>query len=231
MHPVLSLENVRQLTSTAQAPCLSLYQPTFRRYPEKQQDLVRYRNLVTALDRSLAKEHDAAARGALLEPLRRLEQNEEFWRGTWDGLAVFRSANEFRVGKLHATPPELAIAASSFHVKPLLRLLQSADRYQVLALSRERIALYEGNRYHLDAVPLAEGVPATLEEALGEQRTEQHLTVAAYGGTGVASVHGHGSRKEEQDVDREREAFAAFRAAAAASRAARTPHAVPAHQQ
>jgi len=39
--------------------------------------------------------------------------------------------------------------ADSFHTKPLLRVLQSADRYQILALNRHEAKLYEGNRYFL----------------------------------------------------------------------------------
>jgi hypothetical protein len=41
---------------------------------------------------------------------------------------------------------------------------------------------------------------------LGDQRTEPHLTVASYGSAagGLAQRHGHGSRKDEVDVDTER---------------------------
>jgi hypothetical protein len=46
--------------------------------------------------------------------------------------------------------PELVVVADSFHVKPLMRILQSADRYQVLGLNRREIKLYQGNRDVLD---------------------------------------------------------------------------------
>jgi hypothetical protein len=55
--------------------------------------------------------------------------------------------------------------------------------------------------------------PDTIKEALGEELTEEHLTVASYGGVGGTQgnmVHGHGGRKDELDVDAER----FFRAAA-----------------
>jgi hypothetical protein len=73
-------------------------------------------------------------------------------------------------------------------------------------LSRGRVKLYEGNRYALDEVELAEEVPGTLTEALGEQLTEPHLTAASYGsgGGGPGSWHGYGSRKDEVDADTER---------------------------
>jgi hypothetical protein len=98
------------------------------------------------------------------------------------------------------------VVADSFHTKPLMRIIQSADRDQVLGLSRGEIKLFEGNRDALDQIELVPGVPRTLTEALGEELTEPHLTVASYGmGVGGPAMHhGHGSRKDEIDVDAER---------------------------
>ncbi len=97
--------------------------------------------------------------------------------------------------------------ADSFHTKPLMRILQSADRYQVLGLSRQEIKLFEGNRDALDEIELAPDVPRTVTEALGEELTEPRQTVASYGGVGQghsAMDHGHGGKKSEVDLDAER---------------------------
>ena len=53
---------------------------------------------------------------------------------------------------------------------PLLRILQSADRYQILGVTRQEIKLFEGNRDAVDEIELAPGVPRTIEEALGAFR-------------------------------------------------------------
>ena len=103
--------------------------------------------------------------------------------------------------------PERAIVADSFHTKPLLRILQSADRYQVLALSRQEVRLFEGNRDVLDEIEPHASVPRTLSDALGEEKTDSQLTVASYGGAGNGQSpmrHGHGGKKPEIDVDAER---------------------------
>jgi hypothetical protein len=73
---------------------------------------------------------------------------------------------------------ELAVVADSFHTKPLRRFPQSVDRYQVLGLSLHRIQLFEGARSELDEIDPASGVPRTITEALGDELTEPHLTVA-----------------------------------------------------
>ena len=92
-----------------------------------------------------------------------------FWNQTLDGLAVLGAKGSFRVYKLQRTVAEQAVVANSFHIKPLLRILQSADRYQVLALNRREIRLFEGNRDALDEEEPARGVPRTISEALGEE--------------------------------------------------------------
>ncbi len=202
----LTVEDLPNLMGAQQPPCLSLYLPTHRRHPENQQDPIRYKNLVKALEASLLQRYSTGEAGSLLEPFRALADDRDFWNHTWDGLAVLGAAGTFRVIKLHRPVPELAVAADSFHVKPLLRILQSADRYQVLRLNRREIQLFEGNRDYLDEVELAAGVPRTVTEALGDELTEPHQTVTSHGGTGLGSSmrHGHGSKKDELDIDQER---------------------------
>jgi len=187
-------------------PCLSLYQPTHRRHPENQQDPIRFGNLVKALEGSLVLKYPKREVQILLEPFQALAGDRDFWNHTLDGLAVLGAPGMFRVYRLQRPVGDLAVVADSFHTKPLMRILQSADRYQVLGLNRREIKLFEGNRDALDEVELAQGVPRTITEALGEELTEPHLTVASYGmGPGGAPMrHGHGSKKDEVDIDSER---------------------------
>jgi hypothetical protein len=203
------------LLAPQQPPCLSLYQPTHRVAPESDQDPIRFKNLVRALEESLAADHDADEVERLLKPFRDLEADSRFWRYNGDGLAVLATADDFRVYRLQRPVPELAVVADTFHTKPLLRIMQSADRFQVLGLDRGSVRLFEGTRDALDEVELASGVPATLTEALGEELTDPHLTVASYGSKGPAGnpmVHGHGARKDELDIDTRRYFLAVDRA-------------------
>jgi hypothetical protein len=85
--------------------------------------------------------------------------------------------------------------------------LQSVDRYHVLGLSHHDIRLFEGNRHSLVEIKLPANIPKTITEALGDELTEKHSTVASYGGTGGESSsmhHGHGGKKEEEGKDTER---------------------------
>jgi len=197
----------RHALAGAQPPCLSLFQPTHRHYPDNRQDPIRFGNLVKELEQSLGKKYPADEIARLLEPFEALSRDHDFWNHTTDGLAVFGAPGVFRVFRLQRATPELVVVADNFHTKPLLSFLQSADRFQVLALNLHEIKLFGGNRDALDEIDLAHGVPRTLTEALGEELTEPHQTVASYGGTGGASVamrHGHGDKKDETDIDMER---------------------------
>lgn len=196
-----------ELPKSPEGPCLSLYQPTHRRHPENQQDPIRFRNLLKTLEQSLSQKYPGREIRPLLEPFNDLAYDHDFWNYTQDGLAMLRAPDLFRVYKLQRPVPELAIVADSFHIKPLLRIIQSADRYQVLGLSRSAIKLFEGNRDALDEIDLAPGVPRTITEALGGELTEPHQTVRSVGRagpSGTAIRHGQGGKSDEVAVDIDR---------------------------
>lgn len=204
---VLTNELVAVLRSSSQPLCLSLYQPTHRRHPENRQDAIRFRNLVKELEASLRQKHPAAETRLLLEPFDALADDHDFWSHTLDGLAVLGGPGLFHVFRLQRPVAELAVVADSFHITPLRRVLQSVDRYQVLGLSLQKIQLFEGTRDVLDEIDPASGVPRTITEALGDELTEPHLTVASYGGVGGAHTpmrHGQGGKKDEVDIDADR---------------------------
>ncbi|MFT5390440.1 MAG: hypothetical protein ACI8PT_000625 [Gammaproteobacteria bacterium] len=204
---ILTQARLAEMASFNGRPCLSLYQPTHRRHPDNQQDTIRFRHLVKALETSLGQQHATAAVKALVEPFEALAQDHDFWHHTLDGLAVLGAPGLFRVFVLQRPVAELAVAADSFHTKPLRQWLQSTGRYQVLALSLNKVQLFEGGRNTLDAVALAPGVPQTMTAALGDERTDPHTRVSSYGGLGsghTAMHHGQGGKTDEIDADAER---------------------------
>jgi len=207
----ITTDHLTGLLADHAPPCISLYQPTHRNHPENQQDPIRYRNLLAEMEKSLRQKYPTRDVRTLLEKFQALARDDRFWNHRTDGLAILSSPDKFQVFDLQRSVSELLVVADSFHTKPLLRVLQSADRYQILALSRHEAKLYEGNRYALDPVELTD-VPSTITEALGAELTEQHMTVASYGagaaraggGGATPSVHAHGDKADEVDIDRDR---------------------------
>ena len=212
MAAMLTRESLRRLLTESATPCLSLYQPTPRTFPEREQDPIRFKALIRQLE-GLLRERKGVTEALvedLLRPLRTLAQDQEFWSHTRAGLAAFSTPGYFQIFHLQRRVPELVMVNDRPSIRPLVRIAQSADRYQILCLTLERVCLYEGNRDGIDPVALAAEVPATLEAALGEQLTEkgQRGLPQAYGRAserGAMHAESGGSGKQDEiDSDRER---------------------------
>ncbi len=202
------------LLAEREAPCLSLYQPTHRQHPDNAQDPLRYRNLVKQLAASLREKYPTRDISALLQPFEALADDRDFWNHTGDGLAVLGAPDFFRVYRLQRPVAELAVVADSFHNKPLMRIVQSADRYQILGLSRHAFRVFEGNRDAMDELPPINGVPQTADEWLGKDSDDREGAHRAYGPEGGTAVTRHGTDVKQDADDRDTEQF--FRAVDAA---------------
>lgn len=197
----LTADELRELLKPHEPPCISLYQPTHRAHPDNVQDPIRYKNLVREVERSLREKYSGREIRPLLEPLQALVDDDYFWAHQRDGLAILAGAGTARVFRLQRPVKELAVVADSFHLKPLLRIVQSADRYQVLCLDAREAKLFEGNRDALDELD-ADDMPTTVTAALGDRLTNPQRRIAFTSQPAVFG--GQGSRKDETDKDRER---------------------------
>ena len=79
------------LLDECEPPCLSLYQPTNRNFPENRQDPIRYKNLMKKLEESLSGAYPKEDLEHLLKPFRELGEDRDFWNHTRDGMAVLAS--------------------------------------------------------------------------------------------------------------------------------------------
>lgn len=193
------------LTETHEPPCLSIYLPTHRHAPDNQQDPIRLKNLLRQVEKSLLETMSRAAVGDLLAPLEALLDDKAFWNHSLDGLALLRSADSLRVYKLRIPVSELVMIDDDFYTKPLVRALQSAGSYHVLAVDMKKIRLYEGDKHSIAEVELGDESPKTIQDALGDELSDPFHTSGAYGkGAGTAMFHGHGGRKDEVEIDAER---------------------------
>ncbi len=191
-------------------PCISLYQPTHRTHPDRRQDPIRFGNLLKEVEASLARQYGDRDIEALLRPLRALEDDAAFWNHALDGIAVFATPELFKVYNLQRTVKEKTIVADSFHTKPLVRILQSADRFNVLGISRHSATLFEGNRYALDEVTLHADFPAELEDVILSDRDDPERTKRAHGPTGSGQTTRHGMNVRRALTENETRQF--FRA-------------------
>jgi hypothetical protein len=186
-------------------PCISLYQPTHMYSPENKQDLIVYKNLIRKIENSLKQKYQKKVLSSIMKPFYQIENEKNFWDNTLDGLAIFTNQNKCIVYKLYKPVQELVIVAESFHIKPLIRIFQSVDKYHLLGLSHNDFSLYEGNRYGFEKVRIDPDTHRTLKEVLGEQHADSYVTHGSYGGAGETTMyHGHGGKKDEIEKDIEK---------------------------
>ncbi len=191
------------LSGDHESPCLSLYQPTHRQHPDNSQDPIRFRNLVKKLEESLRQKYPKREIKPLLQPFEALADDKDFWNHTGDGLAVLGAPGLFRVYRLQRPVAELVVVADSFHTKPLMRITQSADRYQILGLSRNAFKVFEGNRDALDEMLPIKGVPQVADELLGKDDDAREGAHRSYGPSGDAAWHGTDVKQDATDRDTE----------------------------
>lgn len=181
--------------------CISIYQPTHRHLPDNQQDPVRFKQLLTIVEEALLEQTSRTEMEKILKPLYDLQKDHDFWNHTKDGIAIFLNKNRCVIYNLNRTLKEIAVVSDSFHIKPLIRVFQSADSYYVLGINMKRFNLFIGNRYGLEEVVMDENTPVTIEDVLkdlGDAYEGPYLSHGSYGGpSGNAMFHGQGGKKEE----------------------------------
>lgn len=161
-----SRTQIRELASEDGGPCVSLHLPTHRAGNEIKQDPIRLQNLLSIAAERLGKSDH------LLEPVRELVADEDFWRHQTDGLALFSSSSGFRRVQLPYAVEELCEVGERFIIKPLLRAVTGDGRFVVLAFSQHNVRVFEASRHTAREIPIA-GMPHSLEEALGHEEKER----------------------------------------------------------
>lgn len=198
------LEELAQATS---APCVSLLQPTSPTAPDALGAPILFRNLLDTARRELqARGMRRPEAEQLLDPATRHLGDRGFWAHAGRGVAVFLAPGFVRDFQLAEPVQETAVIAPEFHVLPLLPQMEGAGEYYILAVSANACRLLRGNRLKVEEVDV-EGMPTSLQEALGRQRERQlNLHSHQAGGQGragrsTAIFHGHEEAARQIDAE------------------------------
>lgn len=198
---LLEKEELKTLIQRPEGPCVSIYMPTHRMFPETKQDPIRFKNLIREAEERLKtaglRSPDAKK---LLKPAKRLIKDGLFWQYQAEGLATFISSDLFYHHRLPLKFDELLVVTDRFHIKPLLPLFSYEGRFYILALSQNEVRFFQCTRHSVEEVEL-ENVPRSLSEALPyddpEKQLQFHTRAPAAGGERAAMFHGHGVGKDD----------------------------------
>ncbi len=204
--PLISRAELKEIGEGGGTHSLSLYMPTHRAGPEMQQDPIRLKSLTREAERQLeGLGADSRDIDEVLNPVRRMLDDDGFWLRQEDGLAIFSSKALFRYYRLPREFEALVVVADRFHIKPFLPLFVSSDGpFYVLALSKHSARLIRARRYEANEVSV-EDMPGSLEETLRFDDKESQLQFHVSGPTGgsdrSATFHGHGVGKDDAKDD------------------------------
>jgi hypothetical protein len=185
-------------------PSLSLLLPTPWRGVEARQIAIALKDLLReAQEQARARGLPDATAAALLDPVRELVDDADFWRAAGEGAALFATPGELRSFRLGAAPAPRAVVGERFYLRPLLAPID-APAFHLLGVSRHRVRLLEGDRESLRELDLGP-VPGDFEAALGELQfhrgLQQHSATPAGLGRRAIVFHGHGADDEEHLED------------------------------
>ncbi len=199
---LFSKDELADLAKTEAAPCVSIFMPTFHVESELSQNPIRLKNLLrTARDQLRQAGHKDGEAEALLKPLTSLIESNSFWLDQSDGFAAFLAPEESRVFRLPVNFEELVVSGGRFHLKPLFPLIAANNRFYVLALSKNRVRLYQGTHYSISEVESTE-IPESIMDVLyneEEVRSLQHHIANVAGGRHDAMFHGRGVTSDDDD--------------------------------
>ncbi len=199
---VPGLAELRAWVEPASQTRVSLYLPL-------EQHLRDHRGNVQLRDQALRDvEQKLAAHGVAAAPwsarMRAIEIDVRNLAPRTATLAIFADDESERAVTLHASLPFSVSVGSTFALRPLLGVLAHSSRYRLLAVSEHRVALFDGGPDGLAATP-HEGIPKSLEDALGSLTNQKEHRVRGTGVGGAAAVsYSHGTANTERKLDRER---------------------------
>lgn len=195
MNTITSIE-LRQLATVQDQPCISIFMPIDASGVERLRDRGVLKSLIEqAADKLQEAGYGPELSDACLRPARALLDKEGLRPFRAPGLALFLSPKEARIYATPSEVPEVAMVCRRFYIRPLLSLLEQVGQFWLLALSQQRVRLFEVTHQDLREIPVP-GMPQTMEQGLNEQgvdRGEQVHAGSKFGtGKEAAVFHGQG---------------------------------------
>jgi hypothetical protein len=187
----LTIAELQGLMAERKGPCVSLFLPTHRDHRNAAQDRIRFKNLLSEADRLLREDHDSRTARELLGPLEDL-QKPSFWRDQQDGLAVFRTDGLLEQFRIPMPLPERVVVAPHFHIRPVIRFLQSNQVFYVLAISQKHVALHHATADSLAQVGVRD-MPVSMEEIVGSDYRDGFSNRSSSTGGNGTTHHGSGT--------------------------------------
>ncbi len=187
----------QELARIQQRYCISIYVPT-ERAGENKQARIAFKNKAREVISALQEQKMPGKQIIdLTRPLDMLQNDTDIWRHMSDGLAVFLSPGKFAYSTFPVHFQEYAEANSTFYLLPLMPVFNGDGRFFILALSLNKVSLFEGTRDEVTRIGIEDLVPQSLFETTGENHRQKALQFrSGQTGDGKGMYHGQGEGKD-----------------------------------
>ncbi len=197
--------DLRNLLTTQNAPCVSIYLPTAKTGTEVREGRIRLKNLAGQAEQKLAGHWMSATDAAkFMQPVTRLLNDHEFWQHTDQGLALFLDASELRHWRIDCPFKEQLAVSDQFFVRQIMAAADGDDRFYVLVLGENEVVLFEANKTSIQQKEVP-GLPANLDEALNltsvDRGSQSHAASPSLPGKQGSVFHGQGGKPDRSQED------------------------------
>jgi hypothetical protein len=137
----MTVNEAAKLVKAKSAPAISLYLATD--VPDKDSTTrlrLNLQRLYKTAEALIVRTYDFKTRERLLQPLKKALSAVGLRRAK-GGIGIYHNEHFTGIVKLPTITSDLAVAAESFHIKPVLRCVQSRRNYYLLALKRKHAEL------------------------------------------------------------------------------------------
>src|SRR5688572_7931293 len=119
----LTLDGLKALAQHEQTPKISVYMPMYKLGADQQQNPTRYRNMLNDVEIALKERNvQDAELSAILEDVRTLLDDRDFWQSPPDGLAIFAAPGLFQLYRLPYIVNEKLVVSPHFTLTPMMRM-------------------------------------------------------------------------------------------------------------
>lgn len=199
----VTLGEIQSLLTSRSGWCVSLFMTTHRPGKESEQDPIRLKNMLRDVEANLeAKGMRSPEAKTLLKPVQQAALEPGFWQQNNHGLAIFVSAEDFKVYHLPLDLEEKSVISSRFFIRPLLPVLTGNGKFFILALSRNQVRLLAGDRHGIEERAIS-GFAKSLSEFLKYEETDGNRSYRAGTANGAGprpSIY-HSQSISDEDKD------------------------------
>lgn len=190
------------------APAITIYCPMHKAAapPQLTEAQIRFKNLIhKAVEQLKYRSNSQVTEKVLCKTLEELQADQTFWESQSQSLLLCARGDKLKMFHLPIATEEYVAVDDTFHLAPVLSMLQQEAAFYVLTLSRHEPKLFKGDLYGLHDTNVV--MPRNIQESLNLDEVNhksEHQRSATGPSMGTAGFQGRGGARDPAAEDQAR---------------------------